>query len=242
MFDGDFVSVKIGDVNNNAIANAFMNTEDRSAGTTFFDVTDRAVTVGETFVVDFKAAEKMAAYQFTMNFAGLEVVEVMPGENMNASNFGVFADAVTASFEGNAQAFAVKFRATKAGNLSNLLSVSSQITKAEAYNNETGARNDVAFRFNGTNGTVAGAGFELFQNTPNPVQGRTNISFNLPAAADATLTITNVEGRIVKVINGSYAKGLNTITLNRSDLASGVLFYQLATSNFAATKKMVIAE
>jgi hypothetical protein len=166
----------------------------------------------------------------------------MPGENMNASNFGVFADAVTASFEGNAQAFAVKFRAAKAGNLSNLLSVSSQITKAEAYNNETGARTDVAFRFNGTNGTVAGAGFELFQNTPNPVQGRTNISFNLPAAADATLTITNVEGRIVKVINGSYAKGLNTITLNRSDLASGVLFYQLATSNFAATKKMVIAE
>ncbi|MBU6341280.1 MAG: T9SS type A sorting domain-containing protein, partial [Bacteroidetes bacterium] len=240
--DQDFVSIKVGDVNNNAIANSAMSSDDRSAGTTFFDVNDRAVAAGEEFVVDFKAAEKMAAYQFTMNFAGLEVVEVIPGENMGTDNFGVFADAITASFEGNAQAFAVKFRAKNAGQLSNMLAVSSRITKAEAYNVENGARNDVAFRFNGTTGIVAGSGFELFQNTPNPVEGRTNISFNLPSASEATLTITTIDGRIVKVINGNYAKGLNTVTINRSDLSSGVLFYQLSAGSNNATKKMVVVE
>jgi hypothetical protein len=70
----------------------------------------------------------------------------------------------------------------------------------------------------------------------------TNITFNLPAAAEATLTISTVDGRAVKVINGSFAKGINTVTINGSDLATGVLFYQVASGNFTATKKMVVVE
>jgi hypothetical protein len=239
--NADFVSVKVGDVNGNAIANSAMSAEDRTAGTAFFQVNDRTVVAGEEFVVDFKADNVMAAYQFTMNLNGLEVVSVLPGENMTTGNFGVFADAVTASFE-NAQSFAVKFRAGKSGQISEMISVSSSITKAEAYAVGNGTRNDVAFRFNGANGAVSGAGFELFQNTPNPVKGMTNITFNLPAAAEATLTISTVDGRAVKVINGSFAKGINTVTINGSDLATGVLFYQVASGNFTATKKMVVVE
>jgi len=241
MLGEDFVSIKVGDVNGTAVANQAMNTDDRSAGTTFFNVANRSVKAGEEVVVDFKSAEKMSGYQFTMNLSGLEVVEVLPGENMNANNFAVFSDAVTASFE-NAQSFAVKFRATQAGVLSNMIAASSRITKAEAYT-ETGVRNDVAFRFIGANGSVvAGAGFELFQNTPNPVQGLTNIAFNLPEASDATLTISNAEGRIVKVVKGAYVKGLNTVTLNRAELSAGMLFYQLDTPTNSATKKMIVVE
>jgi hypothetical protein len=89
---------------------------------------------------------------------------------------------------------------------------------------------------------IAGADFELLQNTPNPVSATTNIAFNLPEAAKATLTISNVEGRILKVIKGEFGKGLNTIVLNRSELESGVLFYQLDTPTNSAVKKMIVVD
>jgi hypothetical protein len=129
----------------------------------------------------------------------------------------------------------------KAGDLSSMLGVSSRITKAEAYT-EGGERNEVAFRFDGANGVVIGTGFELYQNQPNPVVGKTSISFNLPESTTATLKITTVEGRVVKMVKGAFAKGLNTVTLNRSDLEAGILFYELSTSNNSAVKKMIIVD
>jgi hypothetical protein len=133
----------------------------------------------------------------------------------------------------------VKFRAEKSGKLSQMLGVSSRITKAEAYAADNG-RLEVALRFDGK--TVAGIGFELLQNTPNPVLGYTNIAFFLPEATEATLTLTNAEGRVLKVVKNNYEQGWQTLTFRRSDLEAGILFYQLETSKFRATKKMVVVD
>jgi len=243
-FTDDFVAVKVGDVNGNAVANLTDNASDRSAGTAFFDIAEQTAKAGETVVVNFKAADKLAGYQFTLNFNGLQVEEVLPGENMTTGNFAVFAadNAVTTSVDGAANEFAIRFRATQNGSLSQMLSAGSRITKAEAYDAK-GENYDVVFRFNGANGAVvAGEGFELMQNTPNPVANTTNIAFNLPEAGTATLTISNVEGRVIKVVKGDYAKGLNNVTLQKSDLVPGVLFYQLDTKGNSATKKMIVTE
>ena len=243
MMSGDFIAIKVGDMNANAIPNSLVSADDRSAGTLYFDVQDRIVKAGEQVEVRFKAAEAMQGYQFTMNLKGLEVLDVVPGDNMTNDNFAVFSDrnAVTASVDGNAGEFALRFRALKTGELSKMIAAGSQITKAEAYaNNE---RFDLSFRFSGANGTVlAGAGFELLQNTPNPVSNETLITFNLPETSEATLTISNAEGRIVKVVKGEYAKGVHTITLNRADLQAGILFYQLETPTHSAVKKMIVIE
>ncbi len=241
-FADDFVAVKIGDVNGSAAANLTDNASDRSAGTAFFDVADQNVQAGENVTVRFKAAQQLAGYQFTLSFNGLQVEEVLPGENMTTGNFGVFADAVTASVDGNAGEFAIRFRTMKNGALSQMLSAGSRITKAEAYNAQ-GENLNVAFRFNGANGTVlAGEGFELMQNTPNPVASTTNIVFNLPEAGTATLTLSNAEGRVIKVVKGDYAKGLNNVTLQKSDLVPGILFYQLDSKGNSAVKKMIVTE
>ena len=241
MTNSDFVAAKIGDVDNTATPNQLVASDDRSAGTLFFDIADRKVAAGEEFTVNFNAAEKNGGYQFTMNLNNLEVVDVTPGTNMTTDNFAVFANAITTSVDANAGAFSVKFRAVNAGEISQMIGLSSRITKAESYNVD-GARQEVAFRFNGQNGTVVGAGFELFQNTPNPVKNATSIAFNLPAAGEATLTITNVEGRVIKMVTGDFAKGLNTVSVNRTDLETGILFYQVKSGNFSAVKKMIVAE
>jgi len=245
LLNEDFVSVKVGDVNGNAIANSAMSSDDRSTGTLLFDVDDKSVTAGETFTVSLKAAEAVAGYQFTMNFAGLEVVDITPGANMTTGNFGVFGDAITTSFDGaNLGEFAVTFRATKGGKLSEILSVSSRITKAEAYPafaNASAGKLNVAFRFNnGATSTVSGVGFELYQNQPNPFVNKTFIGFHLPEATTATLSIFDETGRMVYNQKAAYAKGYNTISIDKALLNTvGMLYYKLETATDSATKKMI---
>jgi hypothetical protein len=58
-----------------------------------------------------------------------------------------------------------------------------------------------------------------------------------------TLTVRDVKGALVYKVEGNYAKGNNQFTLKKSQLgASGVLYYTLETTDFTATKKMVILE
>ncbi|MCK6693938.1 MAG: T9SS type A sorting domain-containing protein, partial [Thermoanaerobaculia bacterium] len=136
--------------------------------------------------------------------------------------------------------FAITFRAKAAGQLSQMLGVSSRITRAEAYNADSD-RLQVAFRFNSPNGsTIAGLGFELYQNTPNPFVNRTQIGFYLPEATSATLTVFDESGRMIYTQGGDFAKGYNAVTIDRSVLnTTGVLYYKLETAKDSATRKMI---
>lgn len=236
----DFVAVKVGDVNNTAIPNALLSSDDRTASTLLFDVEDRAVKAGETFTLTFKGAERVQGYQFTMNFAGLEVLNVTPGTGMSTENFGVFADALTTSVDGEGNEFAVTFRANKAGQVSEMLSVSSRVTRAEAYSLANN-RMDVAFRFRSPSGmTISGVGFELYQNQPNPFVNKTIIGFHLPEAAEATLTVFDESGRMLFTQKGAFTKGYNAISVDRALLnTTGLMYYKLETATDAATKKMI---
>ena len=255
--NGDFVAAKIGDVDGTATPNNLVSSDDRTAGTLLFDIADRKVVAGETFTVNFKAADKVAGYQFTMNFNGLEVLDIAPGAGMTMDNFGVFTSAtlgeqaITTSANGTEGEFAVTFRAATAGQLSNMLGVSSRITKAVAFTSATltsttlgaGDANqlEVAFRYNnGGVSTIAGVGFELYQNAPNPFVNKTVVGFHLPEAAEATLSVYDETGRVLYTTTGNFAKGYNAVSLERGVLnANGVLYYKLETVANSATKKMI---
>jgi hypothetical protein len=118
-----------------------------------------------------------------------------------------------------------------------MLGVSSRITKAEAYAADNG-RLEVALRFDGK--TIAGIGFELYQNQPNPFVSKTVVGFHLPEAATATLSVYDESGRLVFTQKGDFAKGNNAISLDRALInTTGVLYYTLETATDAATKKMI---
>jgi len=251
MNDGNnFAGVKIGDVTGDAIANNLMVAGDRNpVATQLFDIKDRNVTAGEEFTVDFNAADlaKANGFQFTMNFNGLEFVELVPGANLTAENFAVFAadKAITTSWNGDAAnaTFSVKFRATADGKISNMIAASGRITAAEAYtkNNE---QMDVAFRFNGENGsTIAGVGFELYQNQPNPFVEKTFIGFNLPEAAQATLTVYDAQGKALYSVVEKFNKGFNQVPVDRTALkGAGLVYYTLETAKESATRKMIMMD
>jgi hypothetical protein len=237
LMNNDFVGIKVGDVNGTAIPSALISADDRSNGELLIDVEDRSVKAGEVFTVNFKAAEKVLGYQFTLNLKNVEVVEMLPGTNMTEGNFGVFGDAITTSVNGDASEFGVTFRAKRGGRLSEMLSISSRITKAEAYS-KGAERMGVALRY--STGQVAGVGFEVYQNQPNPWVNKTVIGFHIPEATDVTLTIFDETGRMLHQETGDYAAGYNAFMLDRALVnTTGVLYYKVETSTDSAVKSMI---
>ena len=135
--------------------------------------------------------------------------------------------------------FGLTFKANRSGRLSDLISVNSRYTAAEAYSADNQLLN-VALSFDGAK--VAG-GFELYQNTPNPFAASTAIGFYLPEATSATLTISDVQGKVLRVVEGDYTKGYHQVDLKRGELnASGVLYYRLDTGTDSATRKMILVD
>ena len=239
---GDFIAVKIGDVNGNATPNSTVAEQRTLTGVLSLNVADQKLIAGNEYRVNFTApVADVQGYQFTLNYEGLELVDIEYGV-AQAENFGVVEDGVlTTSWNGTASTdnlFTLVVRANVDAQLSDLMNVSSRYTQAEAYNTADELMG-VALTFDGQ--AVAEAGFELYQNQPNPFQGQTMIGFTLPEAAQATVKIQDVTGKTLKLVRGDYAKGYNQINLNSSDLPmAGVLYYTLETKDFTATKKMVV--
>ncbi|MBK9014611.1 MAG: T9SS type A sorting domain-containing protein [Saprospiraceae bacterium] len=249
----DFVAVKIGDVNGSAAVNLLGSTEDRTmVGDLVFNADDVNVEAGNTYTVEFKATDfNVSGYQFSLSFdrKSLEFVEVVSGV-ADASNFGTTMASegvLTASWNSDEAkrlatgevVFGLTFKALQGGRMSELVNINSSYTVAEAYNGSNELM-DVAMSFN--NNLVSGA-FDLYQNTPNPFASVTTIGFYLPEATSATLTVSDVQGKVVKVIKGDYSKGYNTVKLNRSDVgANGVLSYRLDTDSDSATRKMILVD
>jgi len=236
----NFMGVKVGDLNYTAVANATMQAEERSVGEAYFDLQDRFVTAGETIAVPFRSAQDLLGFQFTLSHPAFTLLDVEESTAVSAQNFGTFEGATTVSIQ-DAQQFTLRFKAHQSGNLSDLLSVSGAVTRAEAYTAQTVAQKaklSVALRFDGQK--VSSVGFELYQNQPNPFVNRTAIGFYLPAAAEATLSVLDEAGRLVYQQKGQFPQGSNSISLDRALInTSGVLYYKLETATDGATRKMI---
>jgi hypothetical protein len=116
------------------------------------------------------------------------------------------------------------------------LKLSSDITKAEAYN-EALSQLNLALTFRGA---AADAIFALEQNNPNPFSANTTIGFVLPKAGEARLTVFDVTGKVLKMFTNSYPKGRSEIVLSAEELnAQGVMFYELESNGQKSTKKMI---
>lgn len=83
--------------------------------------------------------------------------------------------------------------------------------------------------------------FTLNQNYPNPFNPTTEISFNLPNAANIKLEIFNIMGqRITTLVDKNHEAGNYSVQWDASCVASGVYFYRLQAEDLIATKKMVL--
>jgi hypothetical protein len=240
--DACFEAVKVGDLNNSVLYNNLMQTDDRSAATLYFETNDRNVTTGEVFEVPFSLSDDVMGYQFTLNYEGLELEEVIPTDiRFTKDHFAVFADKRAITFAcdvAGKSGFTLRFRAKSSDKISNLITLNSRITEALATN-KTGDRFDIATRFNGTD--IQTAPFVVYQNAPNPMSSSTLIGFHMPEAGEATLTITDELGRTIHVAEGQYSKGYQTFEVFRAQLsAKGLYFYTIRIDGQQATMRMIV--
>jgi len=253
MMANDFVAVKTGDIDGSATVNAQSETaQTRTNKTLVLSTEDKTYEPGETLKVEVTAenVNNLSGAQWTLNFdhKNLEFAGVRSGAiTLDASNY----NAATASngkvaFSWNQSdglildktkvLFTLEFRAIANNTISKTLSISSDITKAEAYTTDLSEMN-MNLEFRKVKSTEI---FELGQNNPNPFEESTVINFNLPKAAAATITIYDLSGKVVKTIKTEGLKGANRVTVNASDLkTSGILFYELESLGLKATKKMI---
>ena len=92
-----------------------------------------------------------------------------------------------------------------------------------------------------TSGNEVPATVSLAGNYPNPFNPVTTIRFGLPEEAHARIVLYDVLGRVVDVIaDGEYAAGWHSVTVDGSQLASGIYIYQLETKNNVQIGKMIL--
>ena len=83
----------------------------------------------------------------------------------------------------------------------------------------------------------------LGQNTPNPFNPSTNISFSLPEQTHVTLDVFNVVGeRVAQLVDEVRGAGDYSVNFDARDLASGMYFYRLQTAGFVSTKKLIVVK
>ncbi len=248
----NFIGVKIGDVNGSVAANAnSISTEIRSAEALDFVIDDVSVVTGNSIRVDVSSNNfvEVFGYQFTLDLADLELNTIESGAlNIDPSMYVVhsngdmtfsYTNINGATFDPNDVLFTMIFDVISDNRLKNMIRLTDNITKSEAYKYESLEVIKVELSTRDSKGLA----FELFQNEPNPFVDQTTIGFILPEAAHASFTLYDISGKVIKEIKSDYEAGYNTIVISKDELnISGVLYYELQSGSFIASKKMIVIE
>lgn len=82
----------------------------------------------------------------------------------------------------------------------------------------------------------------LIQNYPNPVQGYTQIEYQLVQAEQVSIIMYDMLGReIEQLVNAYQGAGTHSISFDASSLSSGVYIYRMQTKSFSAMRQLVVA-
>ncbi|MBE2228494.1 MAG: T9SS type A sorting domain-containing protein [Ignavibacteria bacterium] len=88
--------------------------------------------------------------------------------------------------------------------------------------------------------------FKVEQNTPNPFNPTTNISYELFDGSYVKLKVFDLIGKeIATLVDANQQKGTYTVTFDASkyaNLTSGIYFYKLETERYSEVKKMILTK
>ncbi|MEE9450123.1 MAG: T9SS type A sorting domain-containing protein, partial [Ignavibacteriaceae bacterium] len=88
--------------------------------------------------------------------------------------------------------------------------------------------------------------YALEQNYPNPFNPETRIRYAIPEPGHVTLRIFRIDGQLVRTLQdanqspGRYERIWDGKNEFGNKVSSGVYFYQLYTSKFLQTKKLIL--
>lgn len=254
VLNANFIAIKIGDLSGD-VNTGLETTDDRSINGTFnIQAGNVTAEADEELKIDFWAKDLtlIEGLQYTLNIetSALEILDVEYGvfQNNNLGTQFMKDGLVSASWYhlqtsigdqiSEKPLFSLLVKTKKGGELRDWLSIDSRVTKAEAYGVE-GSVQDVQLAFNESK---KDDGLALY-NAPNPFRTETQIKFYLPQTTKAKLTLTDLNGKILKTIEGNFDQGWNQWSVQATDLpANGLWFYTLWTPEQTITKRMVLLD
>ncbi|MCX6829029.1 MAG: T9SS type A sorting domain-containing protein [candidate division Zixibacteria bacterium] len=93
---------------------------------------------------------------------------------------------------------------------------------------------------------VLPSAIDLSQNSPNPFNPATSITFALPVRSQVDLKVYNILGQEIKtLVNGEFAAGVHSVVWDGTDqsghaAATGIYFYRLTAGEKTMIKKMIL--
>ena len=253
MLNENFIAIKIGDVNASAmysISGAIA--EIRSTEKIKFEIEDQLVKAGELVSITFSSKEfkDISGFQTTLEFDGLTYNGV-ESHSLDMADYNVGqiqSDVITMSWSTNSMKtavaenlFVINVIADKAGYIADMIKMSDKVVYTEIYQGAEYEIKDIELGVRSER--VLAEEIELMQNEPNPFKDKTTVAFYLPTKSTVTLTVTDVTGKVLRVVEGEYEAGNNGVTLLSSELGiSGLLYYTLETKGFSETRKMILID
>lgn len=249
MMSNDFVAVKVGDVNGNVTVNPGKTVDSRNRRD--LDLVHDVLKLNDRneYLVPFyfKSDENIMGIQLFLEYnpSQITILDIESGRlNVNEENYSVHDGALSLVWHNeralNSDAedalFYILIEAN--GKLeADLFDLNSEGLKSEIYDHNLDVGNvRIERRQNNYQN-------RLYQNIPNPFNSMTTIDFELAKDQDVKIAIYDTNGRLVKLFEGSYQKGLNSIMLSYNELnGNGIYYYQLDTESFSATRKMILIE
>jgi hypothetical protein len=242
----DFISVKVGDVNGSVTSAQGNKVESRSVNNLILYSEQSLANRGQQLKVAVKSTDialiqgLQAAWNYdqqNLTFVGVEAGVINIEENHVAdlggqvrmswnktNSTGLAVDDIL---------FTMVFDVASNVDLASSVHLEGSDFSSEAYNSD----NEVlSVKWN----TRESKGFALYQNTPNPFKELTTIGYDLPMDMNATLTIYDLSGKVVKSMELIGVKGYNSVILGKDELRSGMLYYTIQAGEFTSTRKMIV--
>lgn len=252
----NFVAVKTGDVNGNVDMNlkAGLVSETRSAKTLTMSLPSLEIKRGQQYSIDVLANEDLEVYGLQNTFAieGIEILDIEPGifdmkknlisindAHLNVSYVSANGDNV---HEGD-RLFTLVVKAKEDGNLSEMIELTNKGLNAEVYVGEglNVGNLDISWR----NNTIENPTevLTLDGNRPNPWRSNTELEFFMPETGEVTLTVKDVNGRLLMTRTTGFGYGQQSFNLTSEDVKiAGVLIYELRYANQVVNGKMIRIE
>ena len=240
----DFIGVKVGDVNGTAVTTGSAKPIDfRSHRWPLVMKIDNNYNLrGQSNSIDVSVSnyEDVSGWQGTLEFdvTKVEVMGIVPKVGgLSLQNFdfsrieqGIipfsFADTEMTSYENNTALFSVEVLTIEDSYTSELISLSSAVTEAEAYRSYN-VEVPVELRVNDTSKTnkIIGA-------MPNPFVESTRIVVEMGSSADVRWEFYDNRGQLLYAENARYTEGRQTYELTDENVSvEGVIFVKLITDD-----------
>ena len=88
---------------------------------------------------------------------------------------------------------------------------------------------------------AAPSAFAVAQNTPNPFNPSTTISFTIPEAGTVSVDVFNIAGqKIATVADDFMSSGSHSVSWDATGFSGGVYFYTVKSGDFSKTMKMTL--